>query len=465
MGRLGTARVGLCCAVVALTLAVSPGAAPAGAGTEPTTTTTSQVGAGRVAHGLVFASPKSDDQRVSYYALEVRGGTTRIVATVRVRCAKGLVAAGDIAGTVDRAGRLRIDGPVSFQDGDDTFTNGSATFTGNVADDGTAAGTVSFHLTKTDQMNVDDVRSKCERHDVSWSVAAGTADPALARIRAVVPIDASLQKGLTLGGIAAGDKALFIAHDSGSLRRIDPATGKVVWRRVVVRPKHVFARIVVGAGAVWVADQDVRTPTIVKVDPETGKVLERVPGHSIAFAPDGSAWVTAKQFGHELRHVDPATGKVLASYTYAPRLTVGLAAGPAGVYVGTETANGSADDLIARIDPATGAIVASAPDVGGTGDLYADGTQVWYSDRTGEISLDPLTLAKRGADGVDAGEGVALGPAGLFVGDYTGLVALGPDGGRRFELPLTGNVATDGSTVLLLFLIEGQSGLAVLDGG
>jgi outer membrane protein assembly factor BamB len=453
MGRWG--RGGAAVALAAMVLAL-PAVGSA--------TTRARVGAGDskllVQHGLIYASPKDDEQRVSYYALEQRGGTTRIVANVRVRCRKGMVGFGEIVGTVKGDGAVHIDGVVRSQDGDDTFTLGTATFDGKVATDGSATGRVSYHLIKTDQMNDDDVRDRCNQDDVEWRVSAGTPDAGVARLTAVVPIARNVLDDVTLDGVAAGDGALYVAHTSGSLRRIDASTGKVVWRSEVNAARS-EGSVIVGGGAVWLTNAS-RGNKIARIDPASGKVTARIPGSSIAFAPDGTAWVVTEEFGHELRRVDPVSGETIARFPFELRLTVGLAAGPAGIYVGTETQENGG--VVARIDPATGATLATASVGQGDGALRADASGVWYEDPTGVWNLDPTTLAELGSSEDYAAYGTAQTPSGLAVGDYSGLILLGPGATKRFEIPLlSGPLAADGNVVLVLFSLEGQAGLARID--
>jgi outer membrane protein assembly factor BamB len=413
-----------------------------------------------VQHGLIYASPTDDEQQVSYYALEQRGDTTRIVANVRVRCRKGMFGVGEIVGTVTGDGAVHIDGVVRSKDGDDTFTLGSATFDGKVAADGSARGHVSYQLIKTDQMNDDDVRDRCHQDDVQWRVGVGAPDAGVARLTEVVPIAKHVLVDITLDGVGAGDGALYVAHTSGSLRRIDARTGKVRWRSEVNTGQS-QGSVVVGGGAVWLSDGR-RGGKIARIDAASGKVTSRIPGSAIAFAPDGTAWVVTQEFGHELRRVDPASGDTIARFPFELRLTVGLAAGPDGVYVGTETQEKGG--VVARIDPATGATLATA-DVGqGDGTLRADTSGVWYDDPTGVWNLDPTTLAELGTSKDYTAYGAAQTPSGLAVGDFSGLILLGPGATKRFELPLlSGPLAADGNVVLVLFSLEGQAGLARID--
>ena len=97
-------------------------------------------------------------------------------------------------------------------------------------------------------------------------------------------------------GIAAGAGAVWVATFwTKELVRIDPETRRVV-RRIPIG-KGPLA-VAVGAGSVWVTNRDDRT--ISRVDPRANRVVQTIPlaapPHGIHFA-HGRLWVTTQRCG------------------------------------------------------------------------------------------------------------------------------------------------------------------------
>jgi sugar lactone lactonase YvrE len=95
-------------------------------------------------------------------------------------------------------------------------------------------------------------------------------------------------------GVAAGDEGLWLAAASGTVARIDPATGRAVAR---VQLGGRLAAVGVGGGSVWVADDQARQ--LWRVDVRTNQVLGSVAVSGIGVpttwpamaATDGTLWV------------------------------------------------------------------------------------------------------------------------------------------------------------------------------
>jgi len=139
---------------------------------------------------------------------------------------------------------------------------------------------------------------------------------------------------------------------------------------------------VYGFGGAWI-QVDPPVDQLVKVDSASGAVTLRVDGGTSAAIAEDAVWVTVA--GEETRKLDPATGAVLLS---AP--TPGayyLSVGAGGVWV-------PADGGIVRLDPTSGASVATiAIDADQITDLAAADDGVWVTDKVaGRVfRVDPAT--------------------------------------------------------------------------
>ena len=102
-------------------------------------------------------------------------------------------------------------------------------------------------------------------------------------------------------GIAAGAGAVWVATFwSKELVRIDPETRRVV-RRIPIGAGPLA--VAVGAGSVWVTNRDDRT--ISRIDPHANRVVQTIPlaapPHGIRFA-HGRVWVTTRRCGSPIVH-------------------------------------------------------------------------------------------------------------------------------------------------------------------
>ena len=189
--------------------------------------------------------------------------------------------------------------------------------------------------------------------------------------------------------VAPDGRVWYTAQRSGSLDRLDPATGEV--EQVALGAGAAPHGVIVGPdGAAWVTDQGLNA--LVRVDHDTLAVdvfpaSADVSMHTAVFAPDGLLWFTG-QAGYVGRF-DPATAQMDLYET-----------GGGGPYGITVTPDGEvyyaalAGSYIARVDPATGEITRidpPTPDQGARRVWTDSGGRIWVSYwNTGHLALyDP----------------------------------------------------------------------------
>ena len=155
------------------------------------------------------------------------------------------------------------------------------------------------------------------------------------------------------GGLAAGGGYVWAFHFLGPyLTRIDETTGE---KRVFTINRAAGTGIAVDGGAVWLLTAN--PSSVIKIDPESGKVLARIalkppqpPKHGIVdtwwmAAGGGSLWVAIANYDQAAR-VDEATGKVKAYVPVPAQIPFGAA-----VYKGSAWIAG--ESKVVRIDPKT----------------------------------------------------------------------------------------------------------------
>lgn len=384
-----------------------------------------------------YESAKGDPQQVSLFVTRQVDRGVEVSLTVDVRCSKKVDDAARTTKTrVGADGHLDVKMPVSGKDGDDSFTDGTAHFEGDVTPDGGIAGTVDVQLLEYDQMDRDAVRGKCSTKNAKWQAQPGPPDPGLSRLEAVVPLPRATVGDDWVAGIGASDDAVYLgtSADVGqaphSVVRVDPETGKRVWRQPAKGEVHT---IVPAGGAVWVASNGRRLGTgdVVRLDAKTGEQTAALRGNRVAVGPDGSVWI-GQDGGREIRRVDPSDGHDLRTYEVPEQTGTQnpIAAGSAGVYAAVLTEEPFPRfERLARLDPATGAVTVSTggpAGQGGTSSLVADGSTVWDLSSSGVLGFDAVTLAPTGKNEDDAypAFGGATAPSGLWVGDYHAILVV-----------------------------------------
>jgi len=244
--------------------------------------------------------------------------------------------------------------------------------------------------------------------------------------------DYSPTSGNGQGSSAAGETNKTL------LKRVDPRTGEVVAEIPIEGVKDIFdPELAFGAGSVWVcagmgSRQVVKIPhgarrhpgdVVVRVDPETNRVVDRIPVDSptgLAFG-HGSVWVASAVYGTVSR-IDPQTDKVVAKIEVGQGAVdiatdessgavwvAGVTLSPLSDYLtntsGTPTASASSpasrgspenheDNRLSRVDPATNRVVAEIPipdaQLGGATNVVVGEGAVWALSEDGRLlKVDP----------------------------------------------------------------------------
>jgi virginiamycin B lyase len=148
----------------------------------------------------------------------------------------------------------------------------------------------------------------------------------------------------------------------------------------------------VGADAVWVQ----RGREVVRVDPQTNRVLGRVPlgppGSGLGAVAGGSLWLTHLS-QETVTRVDAATGRTVATIRVpgAGNAPQGMVVAPAPGAVWAGYAQGGTD--LARIDPATNTVAATVPLPGPPNAIAAGGRAVLVVTNESSVAyqVDPAT--------------------------------------------------------------------------
>jgi DNA-binding SARP family transcriptional activator len=216
----------------------------------------------------------------------------------------------------------------------------------------------------------------------------------------------------TPSAVAAGAGAVWVADGRrGVLARVEPGYEQVT-ARIRFRDTRLAgagnAAVAVGGGAVWVVDG---TSRLARVDPVTGRAEGIEAGRPLrdVAVGAGAVWAVSTKVPSLLRF-DPATGAVTDRLPIVARggqdapFPVGLAVTSDAVWIlSTNTAT------VTRVDPRTTGIVATIP-VGVDrvpNEIAAAGTTAW-------VANDDGTLSRLGADA----------PRSLWVGESLRSVAI-----------------------------------------
>jgi DNA-binding SARP family transcriptional activator/ABC-type transport system substrate-binding protein len=230
-----------------------------------------------------------------------------------------------------------------------------------------------------------------------WTVsAAGTltkTDPATGRVRASLNTGAAAPCGL-----AVGEGAVWVTDcTTPMLARIDPVHNLV--QRLALPhfsgpPESSPHEVVVGAGSVWVEQSDFNPSWVIRLDPKTGRVQERirineVGADALAFG-DGALWVVSAYKGY-LTRIDPRTNRISATVRSLPGNMCCVAVGGGFVWAAT-----GPDRKIWKLSE-DGTVLASITLPASAQDLaYGDGA-VWVA--AGEagtvVRIDPTTNTMR----------------------------------------------------------------------
>jgi hypothetical protein len=198
--------------------------------------------------------------------------------------------------------------------------------------------------------------------------------------------------------IICDDGAMCAIPSKMLLKRLDPRTGEEV---ATITLEGFFANemdVAVGAGSVWISSADGAADAVLRVDPETNRVVDHMPvpaesATSLAFG-HGSVWV-ASSGRDTLSRVDPRTGEV-AGEIEVGRGAVDVAVDGGSGDVWVAFGGGSKAKKLSRVDPETDRVVAQIPIAaharyGGAWSVAAGEGAVWAQSADGGelFKVDP----------------------------------------------------------------------------
>lgn len=223
-----------------------------------------------------------------------------------------------------------------------------------------------------------------------------TRVPSAGKLVASIPVPA-------VGGLVIGGGAVWVANmNPRTVTRIDPATNAVVATIALGEPDFLWGptRLAFGHGSVWATDG--MSSSVVRIDPEANRVTTTIPLGSptqfstgplgIVVTPDAvwvtNTWGTTEAPNGSVVRIDPRTDRIVA------RLALGAdpeAFGPRSVTADSNTVWVSVPSTtsVVRVDPATSSIVAEVAGLTcAQGQLAADDSSVWAADCTSVRRID-----------------------------------------------------------------------------
>ena len=297
------------------------------------------------------------------------------------------------------------------------------------------------------------------RPSASEAAASATPEPTLVPVATLAPLEGLPEAAdvVATHDVGSAGVPVLYAHGSvwlanaatGTLSRMDPDTGELTGS-VEVNPDPDHDRYDLNAVAddrwVWATGLD---DTVVKIDPQTDAVVERIPIGTIVYRMvlhDGELWVTDLDQGGRVIRIDTETSDILADERY-PEWPAALAVTDSDVWMAPYRG-----DLLYRLDRQTAQRLEIFPtsefsmQMIGFGDaLYISGNQERPLERfsttdlavtarvpemnlatDGErlfglrydgafMELDPETLQPRSASTIDGGEtSIGVFAAGRF---------------------------------------------------
>jgi len=226
--------------------------------------------------------------------------------------------------------------------------------------------------------------------------------------------------------VEVGFGAIWVAGQ-GALLRIDPQSNRVV--AIIPTPltgTGENASIAFGEGAVWVTSGQANG-VVYRIDPATNRVIAaiEVPGGAVRIVvAAGTVWVT--QYVPErdpdvVTRIDARTNRLLSPVVEAPHMSGAMCDGLDASWVS------SSRSTVSRIDPRSGAVTQRLPRVGivkavGGGSLW--GT---FADNAGEVvrRIDPGTGRVVAAIRIPHGWRMAFGLGTLWVAQDTSAMTSG----------------------------------------
>jgi streptogramin lyase len=246
--------------------------------------------------------------------------------------------------------------------------------------------------------------------------------------------------------------SLWVKQDSGGVVRVDPETGKVIAR--VAAPAQAGGHVCQGMGAsedaVWACPQPGR---ITRIDPATNTLtatvrIDKVPDQGRLVGAADRLWVLTDS-GATLTAIDPRDGKPATSVELGARC-VDLAADGTTLW-----ATCPFDNRVLRIDATTEESTGEL-DLAGAA-IAAAGDHLWVAFEGGVAQIDPDALEVLAVYDVSARYGGAIfaGPDAVWVREEGGdfLTRIDPDAQRITEtirapdLPSGGDVVQIGNSL------------------
>jgi DNA-binding beta-propeller fold protein YncE len=193
------------------------------------------------------------------------------------------------------------------------------------------------------------------------------------------------------------------------LLRLNPRTGVVVAKIPLEGLNDTLTQVAFGAGSVWVSSDyydmgpaPKRQPgdVVFKIDPQTNRVVDRIPvdpPSGLAFG-HSSVWATSDGYGTVSR-IDPQSGKVVAKIKVGRgALDIAADESSGAVWVASAYPKHSEDNNLTRVDPATNRVVEEIPIeahsrwLGGAYNVAVGEGAVWVLSGNGKLlKVDPAT--------------------------------------------------------------------------
>jgi YVTN family beta-propeller protein len=216
-------------------------------------------------------------------------------------------------------------------------------------------------------------------------------------------------------GVVAGEGSVFVINfQDATLSRIDPAAGESVANPAVGGTP---TGVAYGHGSVWVTTglglSSGGEGQVVRFDRQMS-IVDRIDvGSGIeAIASGGGAVWVADRLDDVVLRIDPATGAVGAPYP------VGRAPGAIAYGAGSVWVTSTLDDALLRLDPLTGSVVATIPLLAAPTSIAVIDQAVWVTSDVGDslTLIDPATNTIRTTiTALDGPRGVAATPEAVWV--------------------------------------------------
>ncbi|HEX3270585.1 MAG TPA: hypothetical protein VHR15_08045 [Ktedonobacterales bacterium] len=239
-------------------------------------------------------------------------------------------------------------------------------------------------------------------------------DPKTNVVVATIPV------GDGAGGVAVGDRAIWVAH-TGRIARIDPQTNQVV-ATIALGWQDDADAIAANAAAVWVTDY--ADNQVARIDPHTNKVVATIPnqgGPSDVSVGAGAAWACNRNDPNGLSRVNLQSNQVDAQIAMLAANGQGLActavvALSQTIWTVDLTLGDGSSVVLKGIDPTTNKVTATIP-VPDTVPFHfaADDHSVWIWDP--DNGLERVDAQKNqivAALPMKGGAGVALGAGSVW---------------------------------------------------